>query len=235
MKEVARLAAYAAFGLIVGSPSTHAMEPRGVTQVAQTQLPAPPPARPAPARGSPGTLPAASAAPAPAAPPTGPEHSPPAQAAQAQAPAQQIPSRTEILNFDNWVVTCNEFADKPKTRVCSALLRIVQQNTNQTVFVWSLTMDSNKQMVSTLQTPTGVYIAPGVELRVGKAPPRKIAFTSCDTGGCVAPLLMDANTLREMVTAPTAEAIIQGTGGNTVQFNVQLKGIDKAYAALSGS
>jgi invasion protein IalB len=227
MRDVARVAASAALGLIVGSPSAYPMEPRGVAQTAQAQ----PPVRPGPPRGSPGTPPAASA---PAAPPAGPEPSPQAQAAPAQAVAP-IPSRTEILNFDNWVVTCNEFAEKPKTRACSALLRIVQQNTNQTIFAWSLTMDNNKQMVSTLQTPTGVNIAPGVELRVGKVPPHKIAFASCDTGGCVATLLMDTNTLREMATAPAAEAVIQGSRGNNVQFNVPLKGFDKAYAALSGS
>src|SRR5262249_25219391 len=57
------------------------------------------------------------------------------QTTAGQAPAHpQVPTRTEILNFENWAVTCNEFADGPKTRRCSALLQILQQNTNQIVF-----------------------------------------------------------------------------------------------------
>jgi invasion protein IalB len=171
---------------------------------------------------------------------------PAAQAPAAQAPAapaqQQpspppapIPTRTEILNFENWVVTCNEFAEGPRTRVCQALLRILQQNTNQVVFSWTLAMDNNKQLITVMETPTGVAIPPGVELRIGKSPARKIPFASCDSGRCVATATMDANLLREMTTSPTAEAVIQGSQGNTVQFNIQMKGFDKAYTVLSRS
>jgi len=156
------------------------------------------------------------------------------QAPAAQAPAPpQVPTRTEILNFENWAVTCNEFADGPKAKRCSALLQILQQNTNQIVFTWTVAMDDRKQLVAVMQTPTGVVIPPGVELRVGKLPSQKIPFASCDPGRCIATTTVDANLLREMTTSPTAEAVIQGSQGNTVQFNIQLKGFDRAYAVLS--
>jgi len=157
-------------------------------------------------------------------------------ATSAQAPAATpppIPTRTEILNFENWAVTCNEFADAPKTRHCAALLQILQQNTNQIVFTWTVAMDDRKQLVSVMQMPTGVVIAPGVELRVGKSPVQKIPFASCDPGRCIATANIDANLLREMTSSPTAEAVIQGMQGNAVQFNIQMKGFDKAHAALS--
>jgi invasion protein IalB len=178
----------------------------------------PPPARAAPRLPTTGQV-----TPAPAAP-----------SGQAQAPAApQVPTRTEILNFENWVVTCNEFADSPKAKRCSALLQILQQNTNQIVFTWTVAMDDRKQLVAVMQTPTGVVIPPGVELRVGKSPSQKIPFASCDPGRCIATTTVDANLLREMTTSPTAEAVIQGSQGNTVQFNIQLKGFDRAYAVLS--
>ena len=179
----------------------------------------------------------------PRVPATGPVAAPPAPAQNApatssgQAPAApappQMPTRTEILNFENWAVTCNEFADSPKARRCSALLQIQQQNTNQIVFTWTVALDERKQLVAVMQTPTGVVIPPGVELRVGKSPSQKIPFASCDPGRCIATTTLDANLLREMTTSPTAEAVIQGTQGNTVQFNIQLKGFDRAYAVLS--
>jgi invasion protein IalB len=153
-------------------------------------------------------------------------------AAQAPAPSQ-IPARTEILNFENWSVTCNEFADAPRAKRCSALLQILQQNTNQVVFTWTVAMDEHKQLVAIMQTPTGVVIPPGVELKVGKSPAQKIPFASCDPGRCVATAPVDANLVREMTTSPTAEAIIQGSQGNTVQFNIQMRGFDRAYAVLS--
>jgi invasion protein IalB len=155
-------------------------------------------------------------------------------AAPQQAPATpQIPTRTEILNFENWAVTCNEFADSPKARRCSALLQILQQNTNQIVFTWTVALDERKQPVAVMQTPTGVVIPPGVELRVGKLPSQKIPFASCDPGRCIATTTLDANLLREMTTSPTAEAVIQSSQGNAVQFNIQMKGFDRAYAVLS--
>jgi len=149
-----------------------------------------------------------------------------------QAPTE-IPTRTEILNFENWAVTCNEFAAAPRAKRCSALLQILQQNTNQVVFTWTLAFDERKQLIAVMQTPTGVIIPPGVELRVGKIPAQKIPFTSCDPGRCIATATVDANLVREMTTSPTAEAVIQGSQGNTVQFNIQMKGFDRAYAALS--
>jgi len=237
MNGVAKLVASAAVALLACALAADAVEPLGRGQTAQTAQPAQtaPPTRPVSPR-APAATPAAPAAPpaaappapAPAAPPAA--NAPPAPAAQPPAPK---PTRTEILNFDNWVVTCNEFAEGPKTRVCAALLQIAQQNTNQIVFAWTIAVDNSKQLVTIMQTPTGVNIPPGVELRVGKVPPHKIPFASCDAGRCVASLPMDAALLREMTTVPTAEAVIQGSQGNTVQFNIQMKGFDKAYGVLS--
>jgi invasion protein IalB len=194
-----------------------------------------------PAPRGPAAAPTAPAAPAAApAAPSGPAANP-AQAPAAPAQphpepaAAPIPTRTEILNFENWVVTCNEFAEGPRTRVCSAFLQILQQTTKQIVFTWTIAVDDSKQLVTIMQTLPGVAIPPGVELRVGKSPPRKVPYASCETGRCVATMTMDANLLRELAASPTAEAVIQGSQGNTVQFNIQMKGFDRAYAILSRS
>jgi invasion protein IalB len=152
-------------------------------------------------------------------------------AVQPAPAAPQVPTRVEILNFDNWAVTCNEFADGPRSKRCSALLQIMQQNTNQTVFTWTVGLDERKQMMAVMQTPTGVVIAPGIEFKIGKLT-QKIPFTSCEPGRCIATITVDANLLREMTASQTAEATIQGSQGNTVQFNIQMKGFDRAYPAL---
>jgi hypothetical protein len=46
---------------------------------------------------------------------------------------------------------------------------------------------------------------------------------------------MDSTLVRDMSTTPTAEAIIQGSQGNMVQFNITMKGFDRAYATLTRS
>jgi invasion protein IalB len=170
-------------------------------------------------------------APAPAA--QAPAAQAPAPPQAEAAPAAPMPTRTETFYFENWIVRCDEFAEGARTRVCSALLQLLQQNTKQVVFAWNIGPDNNKQFVTTMQTPTGVAISPGVELRVGKSAPHKIPYASCFTDGCIAKSTMDANLLREMTLSPTAEAVIQGVQGNPVTFPIQMKGFDRAYAVLS--
>jgi invasion protein IalB len=157
----------------------------------------------------------------------------PAQQAAVTPAAPQVPTRTEILNFDGWTVTCTEFAEGARTKRCSALLQILQQNTGQVVFTWSVGLDERKQLIAVIQTPTGVAIPPGVELRIGKLPPQKIPFASCEPNRCVATMTVDGSLQREMTAAATAEAVVQAAQGNTVQFNIQMKGFDRAYAALT--
>ena len=156
----------------------------------------------------------------------------PSAPSEQQAPTPKIPIRKEISRFDNWIVTCNEFQDGSTTRKCSALLEVIQDKTQRPVFSWTIEVNEKKQLVSVFQTPTGVAIAPGVQLRIGKSPARTIPFASCETGHCVATTVVDANLLREMTTSPTAQAVIQGLQGNIVEFNIQMKGFDKAYSAL---
>src|SRR5271155_4246847 len=142
---------------------------------------------------------------------------------QEAPPAPRIPTRTEILNFGSWVVTCSEFAEAPK-RICSALLQITEKKSNQTVFSWTVGFDNNNKVTNVIQTPTGVAISPGVELRIGKTSPRKIPFASCESGRCVAVVAMDADLLHDMSASVTAEAAIQGSQGNRVDFNIDMKG-----------
>jgi invasion protein IalB len=207
--------------------------------------PAAPPAAPAPVpRGAkpPAKPPAAAPAPpaaaqaAPTPPPAPTAASPAAGAPAGAAPADQpapapIPWRTEILAFDNWTVTCREFSpDVASRKICSATLQIVQSGTNQAFFNWTLRADEGR-LVNVFQTPTGVLIAPGLELRFG-ASSRRIPFVSCDSGHCLASAPMDDGFLGDTSSAETVEAVIAGSGGKGVQFRFPVKGFDKALAAL---
>jgi invasion protein IalB len=156
-----------------------------------------------------------------------------APAGQPQAEGQPEPTRTEILKFDNWMLTCNEFAEGPRTRVCSALTRAYNNQSKQLVFQWTFGLDNNKQLVTVIETLPGVAIPPGVELRVGKSAAHKIPYVTCETGVCVAKSNVDANLLRDLTGSPSADVVIQGSQGNTVQFPVPLKGFERAYAVLS--
>jgi invasion protein IalB len=160
-----------------------------------------------------------------------PQPEPQPQQQQPQSPPPPQPIKTEILNFDNWSVTCREFAEGKRKRICFALLQIVQQNNNQTVFSWTIGFDDDNHQLMTLQTPTGVAIAPGVDLKLTKGN-RVIPYTACDTGHCVASSPVDANLIRDLTATTDAQAVIHASDGRDVTVNIPMKGFDRAYAAL---
>jgi invasion protein IalB len=162
-------------------------------------------------------------------------------APQQPAPAAPVPQRTEILRFDNWIVTCNEFTEPAPHRECAANMQVVAQGSNQVVLQWTLGFDNNHQPAVILQTPTGVAIAPGVELRfgtesdikAGKAAVRHATYTVCEANRCLATLPVDATLLKDMAAAQAAEVGVHSSQGTMVQFNIPMKGFDKAYPAAA--
>jgi len=167
-------------------------------------------------------------------------NAPPATRAQVSvqppAAADQRPpqlSRTETAYFDNWQTNCQEFVNPPR-RQCSAVLQLLQTNpqTNSATLLisWVLTL-ADQQLAATIQTPTGVSIAPGIEVKVGKTV-RKAAFARCDAQRCEGAFPIEDAFSRELAGAETAEVVITAIQGNVVTFNLPLKGYEKAVQAL---
>ena len=151
---------------------------------------------------------------------------------QAAAPAARSPQRTEIVKFDNWTVTCLEYPEGTPKKTCAAQLQVQQSGSNQVLLAWTVSLNDSKQFVTLLQTPTGVSIPSGVELQPEKAGKRKLSYESCEPARCTSTLPIDAALLREFSTAPTAQVVIFAVNGQSVQFNIPIKGFDKASAHL---
>lgn len=166
---------------------------------------------------------------------------PPARPAQQQTPAAQHPAqeqqapprpvRTETFNFDNWTVSCAEF-EAPQPRRCAATLRVVQEQSKQVIFAWTISVAGDKKLTGALVTPTGVQILPGIDLTLGKAKPRKVAYTSCTPQQCAGILPVDEAIVRDAGQSDNAEATIQMVDGRSIKFTFPVKGIDKAVAQL---
>ena len=163
-----------------------------------------------------------------------------AGAASAQAPASAptppaVPqiTKTETTKVDNWLLTCVEFANPANKRACSVKSQIVQEKTNNVVFIWEIGPNSERKIISLIQVPTGVLIEPGIELHVGKAAPRKFGYTSCEPNRCTSVFPVDEKLVKEIAANPKVEAVIKAVNGSTLTFQIDAAGIDKAYALLS--
>ena len=162
-------------------------------------------------------MPAASPQPAPQPPPQ----------AGATLPAQ----RTETINFDNWILTCREFLDGAKKRTCAATVAVQRSENGQTVFALSVQLNDQAKLSASIQTPTGVAIAPGVELKLEKTA-RKAAFEFCEPSRCVASLAADSAFIRDASAAGTIALSVQSSDGKPLSLEFPIKGFDKAYAKM---
>lgn len=205
MKQTLKLAGLAALlGATLATSGARAVE-TAPSRVAQARPPTPP------------------AAPAPAA-----SAAPPAAAPAVPPPPQPI--RTEIIAQDNWTITCRDFADKRHT--CSGTLQVVQQPSNQVLFVWVVGKNVEGKLMSVLQTPTGVMLAPGIELKFVRGAVRRATFVRCDPNQCEATLDMDDALVRDASASETVDATVIGTNTQTAKFSLPFKGFDKAVAAV---
>jgi len=159
-------------------------------------------------------------------------------AAQAQKPpvASNSPaaqSRTEILTYDNWTVTCRDGVDPKEKRVCSAELVIAQEANNQRrpVFVWILGLNKDGAPTNAWRFVTGLSIPPGLELKFADKS-RKVPIATCDAAFCSATLPVDDAFAKEASALVQSEAVLQTADGRTVTFTINMKGFAQALAAI---
>lgn len=161
-----------------------------------------------------------------------------AQKSKAQPARQQLaenqPSdtaRTETTIYDRWTVTCRSAESDRAKRACSAALRIVD-NQQQLVILWEIGRGADGRIRASMQTPTGVMVQKGVDLKVGEARVGKFDYAACVPQNCEAGGAMDGTQIRKMATASEMTITIHAKDGRDVNFKFPMKGLDKAMTAV---
>jgi invasion protein IalB len=141
------------------------------------------------------------------------------------------PVRTETTVYDRWTVTCQETLGSGAKKTCSAALRVVDQN-QQLVILWEIGRTTDGKIKALMQTPTGVMVQKGVDLKVGDAAVGKLDYAACVPQNCEAAGAMDDPLIKKIEAAPEMVVTIHAKDGRDVNFKFPLKGIDKAVAAV---
>lgn len=152
--------------------------------------------------------------------------------AQPAKPEASAPQRTETIVYDNWTVTCHDSLSKDAKRVCSANLRVTNNQTRQNVLIWEIGNDATGKPTFALRTPLGVMIKEGVQLTLGTGKPRKVDYVLCDTRGCEAAAPFDAALSRELTAASEASVVFVATNGQPISLKIPVKGIVEALPSL---
>jgi invasion protein IalB len=154
---------------------------------------------------------------------------------QQDTQAPSVPRRTETINYNSWTITCTDTVEKSSKKVCSGVLQVIEQKEKRVMFAWVIGRDNQGVLRTVMQTPTGVLIANGVELKLGKAPIRTIPYTACEPQRCQASMAMDDAMVKDAMASQEAVATIVAIDGRGINFNMPIKGIDKVFAAIGKS
>jgi invasion protein IalB len=149
--------------------------------------------------------------------------------------------RTESKAVDAWQVNCN-FGKNNQKLGCSAILKITQKIAAKTdkdkpqdsvVMLWQIGKGSDGRYVSSIQTPTGVLIKPGVQLKLASVHGVTLTYVACDSSACTAGAVLDDNLLQQAKKAQTAEIVLQSIDGKAYTYSFSPKGIDKAILEIN--
>ena len=162
---------------------------------------------------------------------------PPAPArTQAQAPAQPAgppPIQwTTVGRFGSWEARCTNNPPNGAAKLCTALLQVMDNRTKKVLVAWIVGPDDKGALQTVLQTPTGVMVSAGVEVKLGKAAARKINYQSCGAQQCVAIAPMNDAFVKEVVAADKADLTLTALNGRTLNFGIPVNGLDKALDAI---
>ena len=108
----------------------------------------------------------------------------------------------------------------------------VANKNRQLVMVWVVGANQAGGLVLTVQTPTGVVLAPGLDFALDSNSPHHLPFGTCGPATCRANLVLDGAIMDEMRKAGKATASYTLTGGRKVSYSVPISGSDKMLADL---
>lgn len=149
--------------------------------------------------------------------------------------AQQAasPLRTEITRFEAWSVTC-QYGQDGSSATCSASLRVNQQGTGRGLLNWSIGRAADGKLVQSVQTLSGVQIAPGVQLKAGPKGEVTLPYVSCAGAECAAAGPLEAEFLRKAVQAKSMAVVVRAVDGKDYTFTFSANGLRQAAAAVQG-
>jgi invasion protein IalB len=156
----------------------------------------------------------------------------PTPARTAPAPVQGQPQWVTVATDGSWEVRCQSPA--PATgSACTAVLQIVEKKSGNVLFAWIVGAPAKNGPVTTFETPTGVLIPSGIEVKLGESPARRVNYTACMPQHCSGDMPMDEGIVKQMSAGGKASVAIVAADGRGVEFSMSLAGFEKAFAAIS--
>ncbi len=149
----------------------------------------------------------------------------PGNASGAQPAPPPVTWKT-TATFGSWQVQCQE----ANAKACRAVLQVLKDK--QVIMAWLVGTDGKGVLQNVLQTPTGVMVSAGVDVKVGSSAARHANFLTCTPQGCTAAVPMDDAFIKDATAAQKTDVVLYAMNGQSIDFGIPTGGLDKAVAAL---
>jgi invasion protein IalB len=146
-------------------------------------------------------------------------------------PASLASDSGQPQQFGSWVITCPGAQAKAN---CVLMQQLTETLSRNVVFVWLLQYDNAGNLMSVFRTPSGVFIKPGLEIKMDTSKQNlRVDFERCDPGQCQAVFSIPGDLLRQLSSAKALSVAISLTSGQTVDVPLKMDGFSGAVAALA--
>ncbi|WP_224825202.1 invasion associated locus B family protein [Cognatishimia sp. MH4019] len=141
--------------------------------------------------------------------------------------AQPVPQDTRV--FQDWRLICADQADEDIAGSC----QIVPSGDPQEVVLFSISADpEGAGAYGVITAPVGIYLIPGVQLRVDQRRPFKALYEVCDQTGCHAGFKVSGALLKAFQQGLNLRLRVWTEDAKGTEFNFSLRGFSAAYQAL---
>jgi invasion protein IalB len=130
-----------------------------------------------------------------------------------------------VTAFQDWRTACP--AAIAKDQNCAIVQDILDAKTKSPVARIAILQNKDKRTI-VFTMPLGVLLPPGMAIAFGSDPAKVVPYSSCNTGGCLAEVTMDAKLQASFDAGKDGKLQIYGTEGKEVSIPLSLKGFKDA-------
>lgn len=153
----------------------------------------------------------------------------PTTVAWAQSPPVADAASGRVERIGDWELVCPATAAKPS---CRLIQNHAAPNGQTALLVTVLASDKAKGPVAVVSVPRGVYLAPGIEMKVDGGPSFKLLYETCDDSGCHAGYKVAGDIATALKKGKFAEHKVFDSKQQPVSVPVSLTGFGKALDRL---
>lgn len=139
--------------------------------------------------------------------------------------------RPGVTRFDDWSRVCQK--NSVGSTVCYVETLLMNPENRETVFLWRLAFSEQKGLFSLLRSPAGVMLSAGLTLNLNPQAPSVFSYDTCYDKVCEVSFVIGQDLLKTILERPSILAKFVIWGGESVQFDIPMRGFAAAVNSLN--